>query len=84
MNKEKKGPALRAVKLLGFACLAAFILMILVAHEPLKSLWDMLYEFGGSKLQVGVQGGIMGMACTMYRRRQKKRDEERQKETDAP
>jgi len=84
MNKERKELALRTVKFFGFACLAAFILMILVAFEPLKSLWDMLYEFGGRKLQVGVQGGIMGMACTMYRQRQKKRDEEKHEENNAP
>ena len=84
MNKEKKGLVLRTVKLVGFLCFAAVMLMILVAFEPLKSLWDMLYEFGGASLQHGVQGGILGLVGTMYRQRQKKRDEEKHEENDAP
>ena len=87
MNKKER--ALRTLKLLGFCCLAAFIFMILVAFEPLKSLWNMLYEFGGTPLQRGVQGGIMALVGGTYSRRQKKRDEEKRdeekhKEKDTP
>jgi hypothetical protein len=82
MNKKER--ALRTLKVFGFCCFAAFTFMILVAFEPLKSLWDMLYEFGGAALQRGVQGGIMALVCGTYSRHQKKRDEEKQKEKDAP
>jgi hypothetical protein len=81
---NKKELTLRTVKLVGFLCFATVMLMILVAFEPLKSLWDMLYEFGGRKLQHGVQGGILGLAGQLYRQRQKKRDEEKHEENDAP
>ena len=83
MNKERKELTLRTVKLVGFLCLAAFIFMILVAHEPLKSLWDMLYKLGGTPLQRGVQGGTLALIGGMYRRRQEKRDAEKREENDA-